>query len=65
MGVAVGIAASIASRKVLAGFVWGISPVDPLTIAFVALVLITVTLLASLMPALRAVRLNPVTALRK
>ena len=65
MGVAIGIAASIASRKVLAGFVWGISPVDPLTIGFVALVLIAVTMVASLLPALRAVRLNPVTALRE
>jgi putative ABC transport system permease protein len=64
IGIAVGIAASVASRKVLERFVWGISPVDPVTIGVVAIVLIVVTVLASLMPALRAVRLNPVTALR-
>jgi putative ABC transport system permease protein len=64
IGVAVGIAASIASRKFLERFVWGISPVDPVTIGAVAVVLILVTVLASLMPALRAVRSNPVTALR-
>jgi putative ABC transport system permease protein len=64
VGVMVGIAAAIASRRVLERFVWGISPLDPTTIAFVALVLVAVALLASLIPALRAVRLNPVTALR-
>ena len=64
VGVAVGIAASIASRQFLARFVWGISPVDPATIGAVAIVLVVVAVLASLMPALRAVRLNPVRALR-
>ena len=65
VGVAVGIAASVASKQVLARFVWGISPLDPMTIAGVALVLVVVAVLASLVPALRAVRLNPVTALRE
>ena len=64
IGVAVGVAASIASSRVLQGFVWGVSPLDPTTFIFVALVLIVVAVLASLIPALRAVRLNPVTALR-
>ena len=64
VGVATGIAASVASRTVLERFVWGISPLDPLTILFVAILLIIVVMLASLVPALRAVRLNPVSALR-
>jgi putative ABC transport system permease protein len=64
IGVAIGIAASIASSDVLKAFVWGISPLDPTTIGVVALVLIVVAVLASLVPAFRAVRLNPVTALR-
>ena len=65
VGVATGIAASVASRTVLERFVWGISPLDPLTILFVAILLVIVVMLASLVPALRAVRLNPVSALRK
>jgi putative ABC transport system permease protein len=65
VGVAIGIAGSIASRTVFERFVWGISPLDPTTIAVVAIVLIIVAVLASLVPAFRAVRLNPVTALRE
>jgi predicted permease len=64
IGVAVGVAASLASRKVLAAFVWGISASDPATFAVVALVLVGVAVVASLIPALRALKLNPVAALR-
>jgi predicted permease len=64
IGVALGVLASLAASRVLKGFVWGISTVDPVTFAVVALVLIAVAVLASLLPALRAIRLNPVNALR-
>jgi putative ABC transport system permease protein len=65
IGVALGIAGSIALRRVLAGFVWGISPLDGTTFVIVTLLLVGVTVVASLVPALRSVRLNPVTALRR
>jgi ABC-type antimicrobial peptide transport system permease subunit len=64
IGVSLGVLASLAASRVLKGFVWGISTVDPVTFAVVALVLIAVAVLASLLPALRAIRLNPVNALR-
>jgi ABC-type antimicrobial peptide transport system permease subunit len=64
IGIVAGIAASIATSKAIAGLVWGVSPLDPVTFAGVALVLLLVSILASVVPALRAVRLNPISALR-
>jgi ABC-type antimicrobial peptide transport system permease subunit len=64
IGIAIGLAASVALSRTIEGFIWGVSPVDPLTFAMVAIVLLVVTVLASTVPALRAVRLNPVSALR-
>ena len=64
IGVLVGTAGSLASARLLEGFVWGVSTTDPSTYFAVAGVLIGVALLASLVPALRAVRLDPVRALR-
>jgi ABC-type antimicrobial peptide transport system permease subunit len=64
IGVAVGIAGAIASARVLQDFVWGISALDPRTYIAVAMTLVAVAVAASLMPALRAVRLNPIQALR-
>jgi ABC-type lipoprotein release transport system permease subunit len=45
--------------------VYGVSTVDPFTFACVAALLIGAAGLASFIPALRAVRLNPVAALRQ
>jgi putative ABC transport system permease protein len=65
MGVVTGIGAAIASARVLEGFVWGVSALDPPTYALVALALVVVATLASLVPAVRAVMLSPVKALRQ
>jgi putative ABC transport system permease protein len=65
IGVILGAGASLASRQVLSGLVWGVSASDPATFTLVALVLVGVAVLASLIPALRAVKLNPVAALRE
>ena len=64
IGIVAGVAASIATSKTIAGLVWGVSPLDPVTFVSVALVLLLVSILASIVPALRAVRLNPISALR-
>jgi putative ABC transport system permease protein len=63
-GVLVGVAGSLASARVLQGFVWGVSTTDPATYMSVAALLIGVALVASLLPALHAVRQDPVRALR-
>jgi predicted permease len=64
IGVVVGIGAAVLMTRALQNFVWGVSTLDPMTFGGVALVLIAVALVATLIPAVRAVRLNPVVALR-
>ena len=64
LGVALGIAGSVALTRVLRGLLYGVSPVDPLTFASVAVLLITVALLACLVPARRATNIDPAVALR-
>ena len=64
-GVVLGIVAALAGAKVLQSFLFDVSTKDPMTFAAVGGLLILVAVVASLVPALRAVRLNPVTALRE
>ena len=64
LGVMAGIAAATVMTRTLQNFVWGVSTLDPFTFASVAVILIAVALAATLIPAVRAVRLNPVAALR-
>ena len=65
IGVAIGAAAGLALNRMLRDFVYGISTVDPVTFVSVAVLLIGVAGVASIVPALRAVRSNPVAALRQ
>jgi predicted permease len=64
-GVAVGILASIGLTRSLQAFVFGVSPLDAPTFAIVAVVLVLVAVAASLVPAVRATRLDPVATLRR
>jgi putative ABC transport system permease protein len=63
-GVAAGAGAAVFATRVLQNFVWGVSTLDPFTFVAVAALLIAVAAVASLVPAVRALRLNPVRALR-
>ncbi len=65
LGLALGAAASLALTHGLAGFLYGVAPNDPATLAAVALLLLTVAAAASLLPALRASRVDPQVALRE
>jgi ABC-type antimicrobial peptide transport system permease subunit len=64
IGVAVGVPCGIASSKLIAGMLYGVSPHDPLTLFAVSLVLLGIAAIAGLVPARRAMRLDPMLALR-
>ncbi|HEV2490071.1 MAG TPA: ABC transporter permease [Candidatus Acidoferrales bacterium] len=64
MGILVGVGASLAFTRFLAGLLYGISPADPLTFSGVAVLLIATALLACYVPARRAMRVDPMVALR-
>jgi predicted permease len=63
-GIVIGTVAAIASATVMKTLVFGVNPSDPLTLAAVAATLALVALIASLVPAYRALRLDPVKVLR-
>jgi putative ABC transport system permease protein len=64
MGICLGIAGSLALSRFMAGFVFGIAPTDPVTMAAAAATLGCVCVLALLIPARRAAGIHPTQALR-
>ncbi|MCM2273535.1 MAG: ABC transporter permease [Candidatus Didemnitutus sp.] len=64
LGLAIGLGLGFLAGKLQTNFLYGVTPTDPATFLGVALTLGTAGLLACLVPALRAVRVNPVEALR-
>jgi putative ABC transport system permease protein len=65
IGLLLGVAGALALGRVLASFIYGIAAYDPLTFAAVATLLAVVALLASIIPAYRAARIEPTRALRE
>ena len=65
IGIAIGIAGSLALARFLSSMLYGVTPTDPFTVAAVSFLLLLVALLACYLPARRAVRLDPLTALRR
>ena len=63
-GIAIGLAGAWASARVLRSLLYGVSPTDPATFAAAALALGVLAVLATLVPARRAARLNPVDVIR-
>ena len=64
LGVAVGIGAAIAATRIIASMLFGVTPRDPVTLAMAAGILLAVAALAAAIPAMRASRTDPITALR-
>jgi putative ABC transport system permease protein len=64
VGEIVGLAASLAVRRLINSQPYGSTAVDPVIFAAVPLILIAVAFLAALIPAWRAMRVDPLIALR-
>jgi putative ABC transport system permease protein len=64
VGVALGYAGALTLTRLLSSLLFAISTTDPLTFALVTAILILVAIAASLVPALRATRIDPMVALR-
>jgi predicted permease len=64
LGVVLGSGLAIFGSRLLAGALFGVRPGDPVTMVVVGVVLLASALLATVVPALKAIRLSPVEALR-
>jgi putative ABC transport system permease protein len=63
-GAAVGVAAGLALARMMQSLLYGVSPADPASFAGAAVLLIVVALVASWLPARRAMKIDPMVALR-
>jgi predicted permease len=64
LGLLIGLLAAFVVARLMAGLLYGLSPSDPITFALAPLTLALVVLVATYLPARRAVRLDPIAALR-
>ena len=64
VGVALGLAGALATTRLLSSLLYGVQPRDPLTLAGVATLIIGIAFLACYIPARRALRVDPMVALR-
>jgi putative ABC transport system permease protein len=64
VGIGIGLAAALAVTRVMGAILYGVSPTDPATFGIVTLVLAGTAVLACLLPARRATRVEPLIALR-
>jgi ABC-type antimicrobial peptide transport system permease subunit len=63
-GAALGLVGALIVSHLMAGMLYGVRPADPVTFAGVAVLLIGVAVLACYIPARRAIRVDPLVALR-
>ena len=64
LGLVIGVGLLMLTGKALSSLLYGVTPSDPLTIGLVTLTLAAVSLVAGWVPAWRASKVNPITALR-
>lgn len=65
LGISLGLAASAGVSRLLASLVTGVTAADPVALVALPMALLAVTMLATVVPALRAARIDPVSALRQ
>jgi putative ABC transport system permease protein len=64
MGIGIGLVVALPLMRIISRLLFGVNAADPVTFGATALVILLVTLAASYLPALRAIRVDPVVALR-
>jgi len=64
VGIAIGLPVALAAARLISAQLFGLSPADPFSLIVSALVLIGVASMAGFLPARRAAKVNPLTALR-
>jgi len=64
-GTAVGLGLALMVARLLGQILYGVEPTDPVTYAAVFLMILAITAVACCIPAMRAIRINPVSALRQ
>jgi ABC-type antimicrobial peptide transport system permease subunit len=64
MGVAIGIAAALATTRLISSFLFGLTATDTVTIVMASLLLVAVAAFAGFLPAKRASKVDPIVALR-
>ncbi|MBO0723411.1 MAG: FtsX-like permease family protein, partial [Blastocatellia bacterium] len=64
LGLSLGLVGAWAATRLIKGFLYNVSPTDPLTFVVIALLLLVVTSLACWLPARRAMKVDPMSALR-
>jgi ABC-type antimicrobial peptide transport system permease subunit len=64
LGIGLGLVGALALGRLLVGLLYGVTPTDPRVLAAVCLLLAGASVVACLVPAVRATRVNPVDALR-
>lgn len=65
VGAAAGLGAAALATRALRTMVFGVTPLDPVSFALSPVVLVTVAVIACLVPAVRATRVDPIVALRE
>jgi putative ABC transport system permease protein len=65
IGIAAGVLVSFATNRLLTTQLWNVSPHDPLTLAAAMIVVSAIALAACYIPARRALRVDPIVALRQ
>jgi ABC-type antimicrobial peptide transport system permease subunit len=64
VGVALGVGAALGATRLVAQFLYAVTPTDPATFALVVGGVITIAMLAAAVPARRTLRINPLDVLR-
>ena len=64
LGIAAGVVGALAASRLISTLVYGVSTIDPVSFSAAPAGLLAVALAAGLLPAIRAARTNPTTALR-